>query len=133
VTSVQHGSAVKWACPVGYTHRAVAHYRLNSVVRAVAFILSLWLGLDLAAAGSCCQDEPMHGATESSWVTDCTGSESPTEPTQADTCFCCALVVGPAVVQIPPPRQDALVIPDVDLSDRPGIRPVLYHPPLVRS
>lgn len=132
MTSVEHVS-VKRASPVGYTHRAVAHYRRNFVVRAVAFFLTLWLGLDLAAAGSCCQDEPMHGATQSTWAADCTGSGSPTEPMRSDTCFCCALVVGPAVVHIAPPRQDAVVIPDVDLSDRPGIRPVLYHPPLRRS
>jgi hypothetical protein len=35
-----------------------------------------------------------------------------------------------------PPRhaqQHAVVIPEVDLSDRPGIQPVLYHPPQFRS
>ena len=126
-------NGVKRARPVGYTHRAVAHYRRSSVVRTVAFVLTLWLGLDLAAAGSCCQDESTPGATEGSWATDCTGSGSPTEPKQADTCFCCALVVGPAIVQIAPPRQVAVVIPDVRPSDRPGIRPVLYHPPLLLS
>lgn len=131
--AILRGGGVRRARPVGYTHRAVAHSRRTPVVRAVAFILTLWLGLDLAAAGSCCQDEPMHGATQSTWAADCTGSGSPIEPMRSDTCFCCALVVGPAVVHIAPPRQDAVVIPDVDLPDRPGIRPVLYHPPLRRA
>ena len=129
MTPVRHVTEEKGARPVGYTHRAVAHYRHTRVVRAVAFALVVWLGLDHAAAGACCQDEQRTGATESGWAADSTRSEAPTEPAQADACFCCALVVGPAVVHIPPPHQEAVLIPDVHPSDRPGIRPVLYHPP----
>lgn len=123
----------KRARPVSYTHRAVTHCRRTPVVRAVAFTLILWLGLDLAAKGVCCQDELLPAATASSWVTNCPGSESPTDRSQVDTCLCCAHVVGPAVIHIPPPRREAVLIPDVHPSDRPGIRPVLYHPPQFRS
>jgi len=133
VTLVQHVAGVRRAGPVGYTHRAVAHSRHTRAVRAVAFALMLWLGLDYAAAGVCCQDELAPGATESGWATEGPGSESPTEPRQADTCFCCALVVGPAGIHIPLPQLEAALIPDVHPSDRPGIRPVLYHPPQFRS
>ena len=129
MTSVLHVADAKRARPVGYTHRAVAHYRQTPVVRAVALALILWLGLDLAAKGVCCQDELMPDATASGWATNCPGSESPTDRSPADTCLCCALVVGPAGIHIPPPRQEAVLVPDVHPSDRPGIRPVLYHPP----
>jgi len=47
----------KRARPVSYTHRAVARYRHSRIVRAAAFALILWLGVDLAAKGGCCQDE----------------------------------------------------------------------------
>jgi hypothetical protein len=133
VTPAQHVTNAKRARPVGYTHRAVAHYRHTSVVRALAFALILWLGLDLATTGVCCQDERRPGAATSGWQADCRGSESQTDRSQADTCFCCALVVGPAGIHVPRPRQVAVVIPDVHPSDRSGIRPVLYHPPQFRS
>ena len=133
MTPIQHVADMKRARPVGYTDRAVDRYRHNRLVRAVAFALMLWLGLDYAAAGVCCQDELMHGPSESGWAADCPVSRSPTGPGQAETCFCCALVVGPAGIVVPQPPVEAVLIPDVHPPDRPGIRPVLYHPPQLRS
>jgi hypothetical protein len=132
VTSIHRPADGKQVRPVGYTHWAVAHCRHTRIVRAVALALILWLGLDLAATGVCCQDERLPGASASGLTTGCPGDSS-TAPSQADACFCCAHVVGPAALHVPPPRQAAVVIPDVHPSDRPGIRPVLYHPPPFRS
>ena len=132
MTSFWHIADGKRARPVSYTHRAVARYRHSRIVRAAAFALILWLGVDLAAKGGCCQDERLPDASASGWTTDCP-VDSSTEPGQADACFCCAHVVGPAALHVPPPRQAMVVIPDVHPSDRPGIRPVLYHPPQFRS
>lgn len=132
MTSLGHRSEGKRARPVSYTHRAVAHFRHTRLVRAAAFALILWLVGDLAAKGVCCQDERVADASASGWTTDCP-VDSSTEPSQADACFCCAHVFGPAALHVPPPRQAAVVIPDVHPSDRPGIRPVLYHPPQSRS
>ena len=126
MTPVQHVAEVKRPRPVGYTDRAVDRYRHNRLVRAVAFALTLWLGLDYAAAGVCCQDDLMHGASESGWATNCPVSRSPTEPGRADTCFCCALVVGPVGIVVPQPIVEAALIPDVHPPDSTGntTRPV---------
>lgn len=119
--------------PLRYTHGAVAHYRYPPVVRAVAFALILWLGLDLATTGVCCQDELRPGATANGWAADHHGSQAPTAPKQADTCFCCAHVVSPVAIAFLEPHLDAVSVPDVPPSDRPGIRLALYHPPQFRS
>jgi hypothetical protein len=113
---------------VSYTHRSVAHHRHTRIARAAAFVLVLWLGVDLAAKGVCCQVERLPEASASGWTTDCPVDCS-TEPVQADACFCCAQVVGPSALHVHPPRQAAVAIPDVHPPDRPGIRPILYHPP----
>jgi hypothetical protein len=104
VTSLGHTSEGKRARPVSYTHRAVAHFRRTRLVRAAAFALILWLGVDLAAKGVCCQDERMPDASASVWTADCP-VDSSTDPGQADACFCCAHVVGPAALHVPPPRR----------------------------
>jgi hypothetical protein len=132
VTSRRHMPEGRPARPVSYTHWPVAQYRHTRIVRAAAFALILWLGVDLAAKGVCCQDGRVPDASASNWTTDCPVDCS-TEPVQADACFCCAHVVGPSALHVPPPRQAALVIPDVHPPGRPGIRPILYHPPQFRS
>ena len=114
--------------PVGYTHRVVAHCRRPHVVRAIAFVLMLWLGLDYATAGACCGAERPRGAAQGCWVADSRNS-APIEHQEADTCFCCALVVGPVVVHVPAPQQAVVLIPDFFVPDHPGILPALYHPP----
>lgn len=131
---------VKRAGPVGYTHRAVAHCRRRPLVRAVALALVLWLGLDLATAGACCDYETMGGPAERSLAmhsTDgsapavaCPDSGAPMNRERGDSCFCCALVVGPAPLLAPMPHLVAVAVADVHPADRPGIRPVPYHPPL---
>ena len=117
---------------MSYTHRNVARYRYTRIARAAVFALILWLGVDLATKGVCCQNERLPDASASAWTTGLP-VDSSTEPSHADACFCCAHVVGPAALHLPPPRQATVVIPDVHPSDRPGIRPVLYHPPQFRS
>ena len=133
-------SSVERAGPVGYTHPAVPHCRRRPIARAVALALVLWLGLDLAAAGECCGYETIGGpadhvlATHSSDMSAqaATHSDSgaPVNRERGDSCFCCALVVGPAPVRALMPRLVAVAVADVHPADRPGIRPVPYHPPL---
>ncbi len=133
-------SIVKRAGPVGYTHRAVAHYRRRPIIRAVALALVLWLGLDLAASGACCDYEAetgpadhslaTHWTDESASAATCPGSGAPVNRERGDSCFCCALVVGPAPMLALMPHLVAVAVADVHPADRPGIRPVPYHPPL---
>lgn len=139
MTSAGSGS-VRRAGPVGYTHRAVAHCRHRPIVRAVALALVLWLGLDLAAAGACCDYETVGGAVYqplaahwtdgSASAPTCPDSGAPVDRERGDGCFCCALVVGPAPVLALMPHLVAVAVADVRPADRPGIRPVPYHPPL---
>ena len=134
------GQHVRRPGPVSYTHRAVPYRRRRPIVRAVALALVLWLGLDLAAAGECCGYETIGGpadhvlATHSSDMSAqaATHSDSgaPVNRERGDTCFCCALVVGPAPMRALMPRLVAVAVADVNPADRPGIRPVPYHPPL---
>jgi hypothetical protein len=126
--------------PVGYTHRAVAHYRRRPIVRAVALALVLWLGLDLAAAGACCDDEAVAGRGDQSHAALWTGgsasaashsdSDAPSDRERGDRCFCCALVVGPAPMLALMPHLVTVAVAGVHPADRPGIRPIPYHPPL---
>jgi hypothetical protein len=128
MTSAEYASA-KRAGPVSYTHRAVAHYRRRPFIRLLAFALMLWLGLDHAAAGVCCQREVLGGTAGSAWASDRSDSGAPSNSERGDTCFCCALVVGPAPVHVRTPHLEAVSVTDIHPPDRPGIRPVPYHPP----
>lgn len=118
----------------------MAHRRRRPIVRAVALVLVLWLGLDLGAAGACCDYETMGGPADHSLSTHSTGknapaathsdSGAPDNRERGDSCFCCALVVGPAAILALMPHPVAVAIPDVRPADSPGVRPVPYHPPL---
>lgn len=131
---------MKGAGPVGYTHRAVAHCRRRPILRAVALALVLWLGLDLAEAGACCDYETVTGPADQSlaahWTDEgapastCPGSGAPVNRERGDSCFCCALVVGPAPMLALMPHLVAVAVADVRPADRAGVRPVPYHPPL---